>query len=188
MIMTAAPEKLTAVAQANFEAMQTLTQAAYAAAERLAALNVKTARSMLEDSVAKAKTLSSAQDLQALASAQSLAQPAIEKTTAYWRAVYEIWADAQKEFTKVLGTELAGLSKTAGAAFEGTAFAPMGSNVMLDAVNSAMGAANSAMERMGKATEQFAEMAQANVAAATDATTKAMGAVAAGASKPKKGA
>jgi hypothetical protein len=43
------------------------------------------------------------------------------------------------------------------------------------------------MERMGKATEQFAEMAQANVAAATDATTKAMGAVAAGAPKTKKG-
>ncbi len=33
--MTAAPEKLTAVAQANIEAMQTLTQAAYAAAEQL---------------------------------------------------------------------------------------------------------------------------------------------------------
>jgi len=185
--MTAAPEKLTAVAQANIEAMQTLTQAAYAAAERLAALNVKTARSMLEDSVAKVKTLSSTQDIQALVSAQSLAQPAIEKTTAYWRAVYEIWTDAQKEFTKVIGTELAGLTKTTGVALEGTAFAPMGSNLMLDAVNSAMSAANSAMERMGKATEQFAEMAQANVAVATDATTKAMGAAAASAPKPKKG-
>jgi len=185
--MTAAPEKLTAVAQANFEAMQTLTQAAYAAAERLAALNVKTARLMLEDSAAKAKTLSGATDLQALVSGQSLVQPAIEKTTAYWRAVHEIWADAQREFTKVLGTELAGLSKTAGAAFEGTTYAPMGSNVILDAVNSAMSAANSAMERMGKATEQFAEMAHANVAAATDVTTKAMDAVAAGAPKAKKG-
>jgi len=44
------------------------------------------------------------------------------------------------------------------------------------------------MERMGKATEQFAEMAQANVAAATDATTKAMGAVAASEPKAKKAA
>ena len=186
--MTAAPEKLTAVAQANIEAMQTLTQAAYAAAERLAALNLNTARSVLEDSMAKAKTLSGAQDLHGLASAQSLAQPAIERTTAYWRAVYEIWADAQNEFTKVLGTKLAGLNETTGAALEGMAFAPMGSNVILDAVNSAMSAANSAMERMSKATEQFAEMAQANVAAATDATTKAMGAVAASEPKAKKAA
>ena len=184
--MNAMPEQFTAVAQANAKALQTLTQAAFTAPTRLAALNAETARATMEHSLANANALFTAKDAQALASAPSLAQPMIEKTSAYCRAVYEIWADAQKELTKIVDTERDELSKTMGGALEGAPFAPMGANVMRDAVNSLMSAGNSAMERMSKATEQFAEMAQANVAAATDATTKAMSAVATSAPKPKK--
>ena len=43
------------------------------------------------------------------------------------------------------------------------------------AVNSAIAAANSAYDSMNKAAKQVAEIAEANVAAATNATVKAVG-------------
>jgi phasin family protein len=172
-MMSNVPDKMTAMAQANIEALQSLTKAAYAAAERLAALNAETAKATLEDSVANAKALMEMKDPSAWASAPSMAQPAMERTTAYWRSVYEIWRDTQAEMTKVLGAEMSDFNKVAATAMEGTGFANPGANAMFAAVNSAMTAASAAMERMGKAAEQVMGMTQENMAAATNAAIKA---------------
>jgi len=53
---------------------------------------------------------------------------------------------------------------------------PAGSDVAVAAVKSAIAAANSAYDSMNKAAKQVAEIAEANVAAATSATVKAVGA------------
>jgi hypothetical protein len=50
--------------------------------------------------------------------------------------------------------------------------APVGSEVAVTAVKSAMSAANSALDQMNKAAKQVTEMAEANVAAANAATLK----------------
>lgn len=55
--MYTVPEQLASSNKANIEALLTIANTAFASAERLAALNLNTARSILEDSVTTAKTL-----------------------------------------------------------------------------------------------------------------------------------
>ena len=56
--------------KSNVEAVLTLANTAFAHAERLAALNLNTARSMLEDGAANAKALLAVKDVQELVSLQ----------------------------------------------------------------------------------------------------------------------
>src|SRR6266704_3773594 len=80
------PEQFASANKANVETALTLANTAFASAERLAALNLNTARTTLEDVVANAKALLGAKDIQELLTLQtSLAQPAIEKIVAYSR-------------------------------------------------------------------------------------------------------
>jgi phasin family protein len=186
--MFATPEQFANATKANVENVLTLANTAFASAERLAALNLNTARSLMEDGVANAKALLSAKDPQELVALQSsMAQPAVEKAVAYSRSVYEISAQTQEEFSKILEGQFAEFNKTLATMLEKAAKnAPAGSDVAVAAVKSAIAAANSAYDSMNKAAKQVAELAESNVAAATSATVKAVGATQL--PKPKKAA
>lgn len=179
--MLTTPEQLAAANKANVEAMLTLANTAFASAERFAALNLNTARAVLEDSVNNAKTLLGAKDLQEVISLQAtLAQPSVEKAVAYSRSVYEISAQTQEELSKMIEAQFSDFQKTvAGLLDKAAKSAPAGSDVAVAAVKSAIAAATSAFDNMNKAAKQVAEIAEANVAAATNATVKAVGAAAA---------
>ena len=184
----AVPEQFTAANKASVETLLTIANTAFASAERLAALNLNTARSILEDTVASAKTLMGAKDVQELVALQAtLAQPAVEKAVAYSRSVYEIATQTQEEFSKVVEAQYAEANKNVSAALDkAVKNAPAGSDVAVAAVKSALAAANSAYDSVSKAAKQVAEIAEANVAAATNATVKAVGTSAAAAPKGKK--
>jgi phasin family protein len=185
--MTATPEQFASATKANIETLLTLANSAFANAERLAALNLNTARSVLEDGVANTKALLAAKDVQEFVNLQtSLAQPLIEKAVAYNRSVYEIASQSQEEISKLFEGQIAELNKSLAAALDKAAkSAPAGSDVAVAAVKSAIAAANSAFDNMNKAAKQVAEIAEANVAAATNATVKA---VSSSAPSKKKGA
>jgi phasin family protein len=186
--MYATPEQFVAASKANVEAMLTLANTAFANTERLAALNLNTARGFLEDSVANTKALLGAKDVQELMSLQtSLAQPAVEKMVSFSRSVYEISAQAQEEMSKVFESQIAEMNKSVAILLDKAAkSAPAGSDVAVAAVKSAIAAANSAYDSMNKAAKQVAEITEANVTAATEATVKAVSSAAA--QKPKKAA
>ncbi len=188
MSVFATPEQFAATNKANVETMLTLANSAFASAERLAALNLNTARSAMEDGVANTKALLAVKDVQQLVSLQSsLAQPLVEKAVAYARSVYEISSQSQEEVAKVLEAQVAELNKGFASALDQAAkSAPAGSDVAVAAVKSAIAAANSAYDSMNKAAKQVAEIAEANVAAATNATVKAVSTTAK--SAPKKAA
>ena len=160
------------------EALLTLANTAFASTERLAALNLNTARSLLEDSVANAKTLMGAKDVQDIVALQSgLVQPSIEKVVAYSRSVYEIVSQTQDELSKVVEAQVGEVNKAVATTLDQAAKqAPAGSDVAVAAVKSAIAAANSAYDSIAKATKQAVEMAEANVNAATSATVRAVGA------------
>jgi phasin family protein len=170
------PEQFAATNKANIETLLSLTNSAFANAERLAALNLNTARSILEDSVASTKALMGAKDLQEVLSLQSsLAQPLVEKAVAYARSVYEIASQSQEELSKVVEGQVAEMNKGVAVALDKAAkSAPAGSDVAVAAVKSAIAAANSAYDSFSKAAKQATELAEANVAAATSATVKAV--------------
>lgn len=182
--MYTTPEKLASANKANVETLLTLANTAFASAERLAALNLNTARTLLEESVSNAKSLLGAKDAQDLVGLQSsLGQPAVEKIAAYSRSVYEIATQTQEEISKVFEGQFAELNKNVASALDIAAKnAPAGSDVAVAAVKSAIAAANSAFDSMTKAAKQVTEIAEANVAAATNATVKAVATPA----KPKK--
>lgn len=181
------PEQIAAAGKANVETMMFIAHTAFASAERLAALNLNTARSLLEDSVTSVKAMLAVKDPKELMGMQaSLAQPAVEKAVAYSRSVYEIATQTQEELNKVLESQVSTINANVNSALDqAVKSAPAGSDVAVAAVKQAIAAANSAYDNMSKAAKQVAEIAEANVAAATSATVKAVGASAA---KVKKAA
>jgi phasin family protein len=106
------PEQFAAANKASVDAMLTLANTALASAERIAALNLNTARSMLEDGVSNAKAMLGAKNAQELFSVQaSLAQPNLEKAVAYTRSVYEISAQSKEEISKLLEAQFSDFQK-----------------------------------------------------------------------------
>ena len=184
--MFTTPDQFASSNKANVETVLTLANTAFASAERLAALNLNTARSILEDSVASAKALLAVKDVQSFVALQStLGQPAAEKAVAYSRSIYEIATQTQEEVAKIVESQFAEANKHVTSALDKAAKnAPAGSDVAVAAVKSAIAAANSAYDSMTKAAKQVAEITEANVAAATSATVKAVGS----AGKAKKAA
>ena len=171
------PEQFASANKATVDSLLSLANTALASAERIAALNLNTARSVLEDSVSGAKALLGAKDAQEALSIQaSLTQPNVEKAAAYSRSVYEISAQTQEELSKMVEAQFGDFQKAvAGLLDKAAKSAPAGSDVAVAAVKSAIAAASSAFDNMNKAAKQVAELAEANVAAATNATVKATG-------------
>lgn len=173
--MTVNTEKFVAANKAAVDSLLSVANTALASAERIAALNLNTARAALEDSAASVKAMAGVKGVQDIAGiATSLTQPAIDKATAYARSVSEITSQTQGELTKMVEAQFGDFQKTiAGLVEQATKAAPAGSETAVAAVQSAIAAATSAFGNMNAAAKQFAEQAQANVASATKAVTAA---------------
>jgi phasin family protein len=178
MTTFATPEQFAAANKANIETLQTLASSAFANVERLTALNLNTARSVLEDGVANTKALLAVKDVKDLTALQaSLAQPLVDKAVSYARNVYAITSQGQEEASKLIEGQVAELNKGVVSALDQAAkSAPAGSEAAVTAMKSALAAATSAYDSMTKAAKQVAEIAEANMTAATDAAVKAVGA------------
>jgi phasin family protein len=186
--MTLSPEQLSAANKAVVDSMLSLAATALDSAERVAALNLNTVRSVLEDSVTSAKAFINVKDPQEALSLQaSMAQPNVEKAVAYTRSIYEISDQAKESIARQAAANFADWQKQSSSLMEQISkSSPVGSDVAVAALKSAMSAANSAFDSLNKAAKQFSEIAEANVAAATNATVKTVGATAAAASPSKK--
>ncbi|RIX49629.1 MAG: phasin family protein [Rhodocyclales bacterium GT-UBC] len=173
--MTFNAEQFTAANKAAVDSLLSVANTALASAERIAALNLNTARATLEDSVSGVKAVMAAKDpKEAVAVQTALAQPSVDKAVAYARSVYEISTETQQEFAKMVEAQFGGFQKTvAGLIDQAAKSAPAGSEGAIAAIQSAIAAANSAFGNMNAVAKQFTDAAQANVAAATKAATKA---------------
>jgi len=170
-------EHFTSANKATADFLLSAANTALGSAERITALNLDTARSVLEDSVASTKSLLGAKDIQEAISIQaSLTKPNIEKAVAYSSSVYEISTETQQAFAKMIESQFGDFQKTvAGLVEKASKSAPAGSEMAVAALQSALTAANSAFGNMSAAAKQFAESAQANIATATTAAVKVAG-------------
>ncbi|WP_265943948.1 phasin family protein [Dechloromonas sp. A34] len=162
-------EQFAAANKATVDSLLSVANTALASAERIAALNLNTARAALEDSASGVKSVLEAKDPQAALAAQSsLTQPAVEKAVAYSRSVYEITSQTQQELAKMLQAQFGDFQKSmAGMVEMATKSAPAGSESAMAAIQNAIAAANSAFGNMNSVAKQFADATQANVAAVT---------------------
>jgi phasin family protein len=175
--MNISTEKFANTHKAALDTTFAAIMTAWDSSERLAALNLNTARSLLEDSSANVKALMSAtRPEEFLALQTDMTQPYAEKVLAYFRNCYEIVAQSAEQASKPIELQIAEMNKALGAEFEKAAkSAPVGSEAAVAAVRSGIAAANSTYDQVSKATRQVVEIAEANIAAATDAAVKAVG-------------
>ena len=170
--MSINPEQFAAANKAAVDSLLSVANTALASAERIATLNLETARSVLEDSVSNAKALMSAKDPQEALSIQaSLAQPSVEKVVAYSKSVYEISTETQEQLAKMVEAQFGDFQKSMANMVEmASKSAPAGSEGAVAAIKSAIAAANSAFGNMNTVAKQFSDAAQANIASMTKNT------------------
>src|SRR5262245_60909397 len=112
LTMYQAPEQLVALNKANLEVAMKVAAIALESTERLMNLQMKAARSAVAESAEAAKTIAGIKDLNQFASMQdNIAQPALEKATAYAKGVYDVAATTQAEFGKIVDEQVAEYNK-----------------------------------------------------------------------------
>lgn len=178
--MAVTPETLAAAAKTNAEASlssaSAFVAAVFTAVERVSTLNLATARTAFDDSVAFSKAIIAAKDPKALAALNlGAVTPAVEKSVAYGRSLSVIGGDTQEELTKLVEAEAAALGKNFDTALEGLfKNAPAGSEAAVKAVKTALANANSAYEGASKAAKQVAAAAQASVEKAAEVAVESV--------------
>lgn len=172
--MTTYTDQFSAAAKANAEAQIALfTQLAsktFEGMEKLVDLNLKAAKSSLEESQAAAQQLFSAKDPQEFFSLSSAhAQPALEKSVAYSRHLSGIFSSTQAELTKTTEAQIAEVNrKVISLIDEASKNAPAGSEQAISLLKSTIGNLNAGYEQFTKSAKQAAEVLEANVTNAVD--------------------
>jgi len=179
--MYQAPEQLLALNKANLEIAAKFAGVALQGAERIMELQLKAAKAAFAGGVENAKTLAAVKDIKELAALKdSLAQPSIEKATAYAKDIYDVTAATQAEFGKLVDEQIADFNKQVVTVLDKMVKnAPAGSEVGIAALKSGIAAANGAYENLSKVAKQITEVTQSNVEAAAKQTIN-------GAKKAKK--
>ena len=141
--------------------------------QKLAALNMQTAKAALEESSEQIKALLAARDAKALTElVTSFSQPAPEKFTAYAKAVYAITKEANSDLTAMVEQQVAASNQQLADAVEALARkAPAGSEGTVNFIKQALSAAQAAYEQVNTATRQFVQVAEANVQGAAKAAS-----------------
>ena len=94
---------------------------------------------------------------------------AIEKAIAYSKSVYEVATETNAELSKAAEKRVADWNENFTALLDkAVKNAPAGSDVAVAGIKSMLAAANSAYDNFTKVTKQATEIAEANVAAATE--------------------
>jgi phasin family protein len=163
--MYQAPEQILALNKASLEVAVRMAAIALESTERLMNLQMKAARTAVAESAEAAKTLAGVKDLHHFAALQdNIAQPALEKATAYAKGVYDVAANTQAEFGKIVDEQVAEYNKQVVAILDRMVKnAPAGSEVGIAAFKSGIAAINSAYDNLSKASKQFAEVTQSNI-------------------------
>lgn len=161
------PDQFIALNKANLEAAARFAGVALHGAERLVDLQLKAAKEAFAESIENAKALASIKDPRELATLKdTLAQPRLDKATAYARSFYDVAAATQAEMGKLVEAQVAEFNKQVVAVLDRMVKnAPAGSEFGIAAVKSAMAAANSAYDNLSKVAKQMTEATQSNIEA-----------------------
>lgn len=167
------PEQLIAMNKANMESVMKFAGVAIEGTERMIELQMKAAKTAFADSIESAKALAAVKDFQQFAALKdNLAQPTMEKATAYAKSVYDLTSETQAEFGKLVEAQVSDFNKEVVTTLDKMMkSAPAGSEVGVAAVKSAIASVNAAYDNLTKVGKQFAQATQSNLEAAAAQTT-----------------
>lgn len=165
--MYQAPEQLIALNKANLEVAMRFAGVALEGAERMIDLQLKAAKTAFADGIEGAKALAAVKDIQQFAALKdNLAQPSLEKATAYAKSVYDVATSTQAEFGKLAEEQVADFNKQIVTVLDKMVkTAPAGSEVGVAAIKSAIAAVNSSYDNLTKVAKQFSDATQSNIEA-----------------------
>lgn len=174
--MFSTPEQFAAANKASVDAVLSLANTALSSAERIAALHLHATRTLLEDGTSATKALFGASDPQdAITLATAQLQPALEQLLTYSRSLCEISAQSKDDVSRQFASQFDDFQKQAAHLMDQAARnAPPGSGIAIAALRSALEAARSAFEHMKMVLRQAAEIDEANIATASNATVNAL--------------
>lgn len=157
-------EQVMASHKANIETLFGLTTKAFEGVEKLVDLNLTASKAALSEVSNHTQAVLSVKDAQELLALQSgLFQPLAEKTAAYSRHLYDIATGSSAEFNKAVEVQAAEAQKKFLSLVDNAAKnAPAGSETAVAVMQSAVAAANNALESVQKAVKQATEVAEAN--------------------------
>lgn len=163
--MYQASEQLMALNKAQLEAAARFAGVALQGAEKMMELQFRAAKAAFADGIENARALAAVKDLQELAALKdNIAQPSIEKATAYAKSVYDAAVDTQAQFGTLIEQQIAEFNKQVVTLLDRLVQdAPAGSEVGINALKSGIAAVNAAYENLAKLTKQLTETAQANL-------------------------
>lgn len=146
----------------------------FAGVQKLTELNTRVAQSAMEQSAEQMKSLMAARDPKALAELMASNTQPSELVTGYAREVAEIAAQTNAEMYEAFEAQVEEGTKKFDAAVEALEKnAPAGTEGAFAIFRQGVSASRSAAEQVAKAGKQFAQTAEANLAAATKAAPKA---------------
>jgi phasin family protein len=172
--MTAQPEKLMQMQADALEASREAAAKTLEGWQKLAQLNLQTARASLEQSSEQINALLAARDTKALTElVTSLARPPQDQFSAYAKAVYSIYRDANQDFTSLLDKQVAASNRQLADSVETLARnAPAGTEGVVTLIRQSMAAAQSAYDQVNQAGRKLTEMADANLAKTPAGSTR----------------
>lgn len=142
-------------------------------ARKLADLQLAAAHEFVADSVTSVKSLSTIKDVQSALDVQAAAKPALAKTVAYTKGMYDVLAAAAAEINTLAEAQAAEVGKQVNAAIDKvTEKAPAGTEPAVAFVKSLLSASTTAVDQATKSTKQVRATAEANVATAFAALEK----------------
>ncbi len=155
-------------AAADFSAAATT---AFAGFEKLAELNLATAKSVLNGTLNSLQAVAAAKTPEEVLAAQTnLVKPLAEKATAYGRSVYEIASETSTELTKSSKEKMAEVQKNFNSSIESlTKNAPAGSEAFVAAFKNAAATGQQVLDSAQAAAKQAMSQAEAHV---TDVVAK----------------
>ncbi|ENO89844.1 phasin family protein [Thauera linaloolentis] len=178
--MTASPEKILATfkttAEARVNDVSAASDSLLSTVEHLTALNLNTTRSILDDTIALSQAALAVRDPRALAALQlGTITPALQKGFAYAKAFTSVASQSQAELLKLAEAGMSQWLQSVIVALEGlNRNVPVGSDLAVRALKTAVVNASSAYEGATQLVKQVSEAAQANVDQAAAATVDAV--------------
>ena len=148
----ASSEVLVAIMRTSFEGMQ-----------RLAELNMAAAKQVMSTTAANANALASTKDVSDVSRlAPQMAKP--EQLMDYWRSVYDLVTNMQKDVTAVMQSNYSQLAKNAASVIEQKKASTMDNGDMMgNAMKDMMETTNKAFENMQTMAGQMASIAGASL-------------------------
>ena len=165
--MYVSPDKFAASQQAGINSLLEIAEAQFAAIEKFAALTITAAKTSLDEVSEHVKSIAAVRDPpELLKLTTAFAQPALEKSAAYGKHVYDIATQATASFTKLAEAQTIEANRMfAGLIDQVSKNAPAGSDPYVTAMKSAFAAANSAYDNFSKVAKQAADVVEVNFAA-----------------------